>query len=139
MQQLQKDCKQQKLQISKCTMQMLCSSTAMVQFVQRAKALTSLADGEVLAEVIGAHSEKLVHLLQAEGEAAAKAATRRMLKPLRERAAKLQTVAALEVPAAAAGPRTFHAWLALEPARERLRDIHRGRRILDGLRRWPIG
>ena len=137
--QLQKDCKEQKLQICKCTMQMLCSSTAMVGFVQRAKALTSVADGELLAEVIGVHSEKLARVLQEQGEQAAKAATRRMLKPLRERVAKQPMVAALKVPTAQAGPRTFHAWLAKEPAQERLRDIHRGKRILAGLRRWPTG
>ena len=62
------------------------------------------------------------------------------LKPLRERRAARTTAGELEVVSPASrGPRTFHAWLAKKPEKERMRSIQKSRRILDGVKQWPLG
>ena len=56
------------------------------------------------------------------------------LKPLRERRAARTAAGKLEVVSPASrGPRTFHAWLAKKPEKERMRSIQKSRRILDGV------
>jgi hypothetical protein len=68
-----------------------------------------------------------------------KSKAKSFLKPLRDRACARTAVGALQVEPAEGGPATFHDWLAAEPKRERLRDIRKCRRILDGIGRWPLG
>ena len=61
------------------------------------------------------------------------------LKPLRERKAARTVAGKLNVPAATAGPKTFHAWLSAKPGKDRHRPIQKSRRILDGVAKWPLG
>ena len=61
------------------------------------------------------------------------------LKPLRERRSHRTKVTELVVSPADAGPQSFHAWLSVHPRAERLRDLSsRSRRIVEGLKKWPL-
>ena len=68
-----------------------------------------------------------------------RAVVKAFLKPLRERRAARTEPGELNVPAAAAGPKTFHAWLSAKPGKDRHRPISKSRRILDGVSKWPLG
>ena len=74
---------------------------------------------------------------QAEGWQTKKA--RAFLKPLRERRATHVQPDELEVEFASEGPVSFHSWLSEKPETERLRDVRKSKRIVAGLRGWPLG
>ena len=73
---------------------------------------------------------------QAEGWQTKRA--RAFLKPLRERRATHVQPEELEVEFTSEGPVSFHSWLAEKPETERLRDIRKSKRIVAGLRGWPL-
>ena len=65
---------------------------------------------------------------------------RGFLRPLRSRGRAGGEVRELEVErvSGAAEPESFHAWLSPQPALERMRDIRRNARILEGIGSWPL-
>ena len=67
-----------------------------------------------------------------------RAVVKSFLKPLRERQAYREDIRQLVVEPAVTGPGSFHAWLSPRPDEERLRDISRSKRILLGLKGWPL-
>ena len=73
----------------------------------------------------------------ASDEKTLRAVVKAFLKPLRERRAACTEPGELNVPAAAAGPKTFHAWLSAKPGKDRHRPISKSRRSLDGVSKWP--
>ena len=96
----------------------------------------SPADRLLATSVIGAAAAKAQNAGSA-GEL--RKVVKNFLKPLRERrAARTAAGTLVVVRPATAGPRTFHAWLARKPEKERMRSIQKSRRILDGLKQWPL-
>ena len=92
-------------------------------------------DRETARAIMRFHAAKLGEQ-QAEGGQTKKA--RAFLKPLRERRATHVQPEELEVEFASEGPVSFHSWLAEKPETERLRDIRKSKRIVTGLRGWPL-
>ena len=92
-------------------------------------------DRETARAIMRFHAAKLGEQ-QAEGGQTKKA--RAFLKPLRERRATHVQPEELEVEFSSEGPVSFHSWLAEKPETERLRDIRKSKRIVTGLRGWPL-
>ena len=61
-----------------------------------------------------------------------------LLKPLYERRTACGEMEALMLTRVTAGGGTFAKWLSRDPTADRLRDIARGARTLEGLARWPL-
>ena len=93
-------------------------------------------DRGVARTVMQFHAARLVGL-QAAAEQTRKA--RVFLKPLRERRATHAQPAELDVGFVSEGPVSFHSWLSDRPETERLRDLRKSKRIVKGLRSWPLG
>ena len=96
----------------------------------------SPSDAALTREVLAFHAQKAQ---AATDEQALRAVVKAFLKPLRERKAARTVAGKLNVPAATAGPKTFHAWLSAKPGKDRHRPIQKSRRILDGVAKWPLG
>ena len=112
----------------------LCDSRAHPGFVAQLK--LSPADAALTKEILHFHAQKAV---AAAGAQELRAVVKSFLKPLRERRAARSAPGVLEIPAATAGPVSFHAWLSKAPGKDRLRPIQKSRRILDGVGKWPLG
>ena len=112
----------------------------MAAFARRATCNLGLHDrGLAVSTITGVHAARIREANAAHGEAKAKARAKAMLKPLweRERGAT-KVVPLMPSPVIETGPSTFHTWLAVDPTRERLRDIQKSQRILEGVKTWPL-
>ena len=101
-----------------------------------AKLRLSPADSALTRSILEFHCKKAGAATDGAG---LRATVKAFLKPLRERRAARTTAGELQVPAAAEGPQTFHAWLSVKPAKDRHRPISKSKRILHGVGRWPLG
>ena len=119
--------------ITAYTMELLCGGT-LEKWIRQLR--LSSHDRHVAAQVMCAHAARVTG---ANGEVERKARVRSFLKPLRDRHAARGTARRLVIEPAARGPASFRAWLAKDASAERLRDISKNRRILQGLQEWPLG
>ena len=103
------------------------------EFVRRLK--LSPADREKASEILEWHGAKV---RAAADSAHARRHVKGFLKPLRERRSDRAEVKDLIVEATDCGPPTFAGWLSADPSKDRLRDIRKSRRILHGLKSWPL-
>ena len=97
------------------------------------------ADRDLAMEVLSHH----MHLVQEEvadnNMEDAKKRSRACLKPMRDRKATRGEVKGLELPPAPQGRTTLRSWISKKPHKERLRDISKSQRIVQGIGRWPLG
>ena len=118
----------------------------MLASAEGVRLLSSCVSGElVLAdrELVGAIVQKAHQgMLKCYAEGDEKKAEKRahsFLKPLYERRAARGVVEHLPVPHAAQGPASFHDWLGPGVQGEKLRDVEKSKRMLEGVSCWPLG
>ena len=95
----------------------------------------SPADRSLVSSILEIAHEKAV---KATEEGRMPQMVKSFLKPLRERRSHRTSVTELVVRPAADGPPSFHSWLSAHPSVDRLRDLKKSRRILKGLKNWPL-
>ena len=95
----------------------------------------SPADRGVTADILAFHAVKA---RACTDSGALRKVVKSFLKPLRERREARTVVKALVVTKATTGPETFHSWLSAPTAQDRQRDISTCKRILKGIKKWPL-
>ena len=110
------------------------TSASVRRFAYEACARLSPPDRSLTEEIMQAHRAKMHTAAAADREKRA----RSFLKPLRGRKAARVGPRPLEPAPAPKGPPTFHAWLSGAPEKERMRDISKSQRPLQGISKWPL-
>ena len=103
--------------------------------VRGAPAPLSPADRSLVSSILEAAHAKAV---KAQGEGRLPQMVKSFLKPLWERRSYRTRVGELVVIPADSGPPSFHAWLSAHPRADRARDLKKSRRIVNGLKKWPL-
>ena len=98
-----------------------------------------LADRELVGAIVQKAHQEVVKCYAEDDEKRAEKRAHSFLKPLYERRAARGVVEHLPVPHAAHGPASFHDWLGPGVQGEKLRDVEKSKRMLEGVSRWPLG
>ena len=126
--------------IGECTEAVLGSEESVGQFINTHCKRLPRAGRELARSIMLANRQKIDLCRRRGDKRGAKAKMQGFLRPLRSRGQAGREVRSLEVErvSGAAGPESFHAWLSPQPAQERMRDIQKNARILEGIGRWPL-
>ena len=139
--QLHKDADKAEVYMSDHCLHVLCSEEKMRETLYRCRTSLSERDKSVALGVMIAHGERVKAALEAEGKAGAKKKVHSFLKPLREKAALAgrATGHPIEVCAVDGLTAAVSDWFHPDPEGLRVRPIAPSQRIVDGLKKWPLG
>ena len=120
-------------------LKVLTSDADTAHLLETCRKRVSLHDNGIVRMIVHAHSKKIKEVMADKGADAALAKVHSFLKPLRERVALARRAGVLRVTPVTKGPDSASQWLMPAGQGGRGRSIDKCNRILDGVKKWPLG